>query len=79
MNLTGPDPVRQIDFVRSLASVLKRPAIFPAPAFGLRLVLGQFADEGVLVGQRAVPGVLTDAGYEFVHPTLDGALRAALN
>ncbi len=78
VNLTGPDPVRQVDFVHSLASVLKRPAVFPAPGFGLRLVLGQFADEGVLAGQRAVPAVLTDAGYQFIHPTLDGALRAVL-
>lgn len=78
VNLTGPDPVRQIDFVRALAGILHRPALFPAPAFGLRLVLGQFADEGVLVGQRAVPAALTMAGYEFVHPTLEGALRAAV-
>jgi uncharacterized protein len=78
VNLTGPDPVRQIDFVRALAKVLHRPAVFPAPGFGLRLVLGQFADEGVLVGQRAVPAALTKAGYHFVHPTLDGALRAAV-
>jgi uncharacterized protein (TIGR01777 family) len=78
VNLTGPDPVRQVEFVRKLASLLHRPAIFPAPAFGLRLVLGQFADEGVLVGQRAVPAVLVKSGYQFVHPTLEGALRAAL-
>ena len=68
VNLTAPDPVQQVDFVRALASVLHRPALFPAPGFGLRLVLGQFANEGVLEGQRAVPGVLTEAGYEFVHP-----------
>jgi uncharacterized protein len=78
VNLTGPDPVRQADFVRALAKVLHRPALFPAPAFGLRLVLGQFADEGVLIGQRAVPAALTKAGYTFVHPTLEGALRAAV-
>ncbi len=78
VNLTGPDPVRQVDFVRALASVLHRPSVFPAPGFGLRLVLGGFADEGVLIGQRAVPAVLTEAGYEFTHPTLDGALRSAV-
>ena len=78
VNLTGPDPVRQSDFVRALAKVLHRPAVFPAPKFGLRLVLGQFADEGVLIGQRAVPAALTKAGYQFAHPTLDGALRAAV-
>ena len=78
VNLTGPDPVRQVEFVRALAKVLHRPAVFPAPGFGLRLVLGQFADEGVLIGQRAVPAALTKAGYQFVQPTLEGALRAAV-
>ena len=78
VNLTGPDPVRQIEFVRTLARVLHRPAVLPAPAVGLRLVLGQFADEGVLIGQRAVPAALTRAGYQFVHPTLEAALRAAV-
>ena len=79
VNLTGPDPVRQLDLVKELAAQLHRPAIFPAPAFGLRLVLGGFADEGVLAGQRAVPAALTSAGYDFTHPTLTGALHAALD
>ena len=79
VNLTGPDPVPQQDFVKELARQMHRPAVFPAPAFGLRLVLGQFADEGVLVGQRAIPAALTAAGYHFVHPTLAGALHAALD
>lgn len=78
VNLTGPDPVTQKHLVQTLARIRSRPAMVPAPAFALRLALGQFADEGVLTGQRAVPAVLSAAGYEFVHPTLEGALRAAL-
>lgn len=78
VNLTGPDPVTQKHLVQTLAHIRSRPAVVPAPAFALRLALGQFADEGVLTGQRAVPAVLSAAGYEFVHPTLEGALRAAL-
>ncbi len=78
VNLTGPDPVTQKHLIQTLARVRSRPAIVPAPAFALRLALGQFADEGVLTGQRAVPAVLSAAGYKFVHPTLEGALRAAL-
>lgn len=78
VNLTGPDPVTQKHFVQTLARIRSRPAVVPAPAFALRLALGPFADEGVLAGQRAVPTVLSAAGYEFVHPTLEGALRAAL-
>ena len=79
VNLSGPDPVTQQHFVRALAAVLHRPAILPAPAFALRLALGQFADEGVLAGQRAVPSALLNGGYTFAHPTLDGALQAALH
>lgn len=78
VNLTGPDPVTQKHFVQTLARIRSRPAIVPTPAIALRLALGQFADEGVLVGQRAVPAVLSAAGYEFAHPTLEGALRSAL-
>jgi uncharacterized protein (TIGR01777 family) len=78
VNLCGPNPVRQEDFVKELARQLHRPAVIPAPGFGLRLVLGQFADEGVLVGQRAVPAVLQRRGYFFVHATLADGLRTAL-
>lgn len=78
VNLTAPDPVTQERFAHALASALHRPAVVPAPAAALRLILGQFADEGVLSGQRAVPAVLTGAGYPFAHSTLDGALQAAL-
>lgn len=78
VNLTGPDPVPQKQFVRQLATIRHRPAILPVPGFALRLLLGQFAEEGVLAGQRAVPQALLQAGYTFEHPTLEGALRAAL-
>ncbi|UQX87277.1 TIGR01777 family oxidoreductase [Jatrophihabitans telluris] len=78
VNLVGPDPVRNEDFVRALGSVLHRPSIFPTPAFGLRLVLGQFADEGVLVSQRVIPQVLQDSGYAFEHDNLEAALRWAV-
>lgn len=79
VNLTGPDPVPQREFIKALAAIRHRPALVPAPGFALRLLLGQFADEGVLIGQRAVPGVLTSTGYVFEHPTLDAALHAALD
>jgi uncharacterized protein (TIGR01777 family) len=78
VNLTGPEPVTNAEFTRALASALHRPAVLPAPAFALRLALGGFADEGVLIGQRAVPRVLTERGFIHQHPTLDEALRWAL-
>lgn len=75
VNLTGPEPVTNAEFARTLGRVLHRPALLPVPAFALRVVLGGFADEGVLAGTRAVPRVLEQAGFTFVHRTLESALR----
>ncbi len=78
VNLTGPEPVRNVEFTKALGQVLHRPSMFPAPAFGLRLILGEFADEGVLVSQRVVPEQLQAAGYTFQHPDLRSALEWAV-
>jgi uncharacterized protein (TIGR01777 family) len=78
VNLVGPDPVRNAEFTAELARALHRPALLPAPAFGLRLALGQFADEGVLLSQRVVPEKLTTSGYRFEHADLPSALAWAL-
>lgn len=76
VNLTGPAPVTNTVLTHELASVLGRPAMLPhVPRFALRTVLGEFADEGVLIGQRALPRVLERAGYAFTHPALGDALR----
>lgn len=77
VNLVGPRPATNAEFSRALARALHRPALAPVPAFALRLVLGEFADEGVLVGQRVAPRVLEQAGFSFAHPTLDTAMRYA--
>jgi uncharacterized protein (TIGR01777 family) len=77
-NMVGPEPVRQGDFAKALGGALGRPAFLPAPAFALRLALGEFADEGLLAGQRCVPDRLQAEGYRFSHETLAGALGAAV-
>jgi uncharacterized protein len=77
VNLTGPDPVTNAEFTKALAQVLGRPAVTPVPPFALRIVLGGFADEGVLSGQRVLPHALTESGYTFEHPTVEAALRYA--
>jgi uncharacterized protein (TIGR01777 family) len=79
VNMTGPTPVRQEEFVAEMGRILHRPTLLPAPAFALRLALGDLADEGVLVGQRAVPAVLETARFQFSYPTLSAALRWALS
>lgn len=76
LNLCAPNPVTNAEFTRQLATTLKRPAFFHAPAFALRLMLRGMADEMLLGGQRGVPRVAVEAGHAFAHPTLDGALKA---
>ncbi len=78
VNLTGPEPVPNTEFVRDLAAAVSRPAVLPVPAVALRLTLGEFGRSSVLAGQRAVPTRLQSAGYRFEHGTLPSALREAL-
>ena len=78
VNLTGPAPVPNRDFARTLGRVLRRPAVLPVPAFMLRLVIGQFGREAV-ISQRVLPAVLTGAGYRFQHPDLESAMRWAVS
>lgn len=78
VNITGPRPVTNAEFTHTLGRILHRPTVLPAPAFGLRLLFGEFADVGLLIGQRAVPKALTDAGFAFTHQTVEDALRWAV-
>lgn len=78
VNLVGPEQVTNADFTRELAAAVGRPAPWVVPGFVLRAVLGEFADEGALAGQRAMPKVLQDHGFQFAHPTLRSALEAAV-
>jgi uncharacterized protein len=78
VNVTGPEPVTNAEFARALARLLRRPALARVPGPALRLVVGEFATEGILAGQRAVPRVLAGRGFAFTHPTVDAALRYAL-
>jgi uncharacterized protein (TIGR01777 family) len=73
LNLTAPHPERNRDFTRKLAAALHRPAILPAPAFALRLALGEFASV-LLASQRALPAALEADGFHFRFPTLEQAL-----
>jgi uncharacterized protein len=77
-NVTSPEPVRNGDFARTLGRVLKRPALLPAPAFALRLALGEMADEVLLGGQRVVPARLHSEGFSFSRPAVETSLRNAL-
>jgi uncharacterized protein (TIGR01777 family) len=79
VNIVSPAPVTNAGFTKALAEVLHRPAIFAAPAFVLRLAMGEMADGALLASERAVPRVLQEHGYEFVHSDLREALSAILD
>jgi hypothetical protein len=72
VNLTAPAPAPNLAVIRALTSALHRPSLVPAPAFMLRIVLGEFGDE-VLASQRVLPNQLIGSGFSFQHPTLEAA------
>ena len=78
INVVAPQPVRNAEFTKVLAKALHRPALFPAPAFALRLALGEMADALLLSGQRVAPERLQQLGYSFLHVELSKALNAVL-
>jgi uncharacterized protein (TIGR01777 family) len=78
VNLCAPDPVTNRDFAGALGRALKRPAFMPAPAFMVRLALGEFAD--VLLGsQRAVPKKLQQHHFGFRYPDIQSAVNAVVH
>ena len=74
LNAVSPNPTRNVDFIKDAAQVLHRPAIFPAPAFALRLALGEMADALLLSSQRVLPDRVQALGYAFIDPDLGPAL-----
>jgi uncharacterized protein (TIGR01777 family) len=78
VNLAGPELVTNEEFTKAMAAAVNRPAVFVAPAFALRAVLGQLAEEMVLTGPKARPAVLLDAGFQYRHHSVREALSAAV-
>ena len=78
-NITSPVPVTNRDFARGLGRALHRPAVMPTPAFALRAVFGEMADEMLLNGQRVVPARATAEGFTFAYPTIDSSLAHSLD
>lgn len=75
VNVVSPQPVRNVEFTEALAKAVNRPAIFPAPAFALRLMLGEMADGLLLSSQRVAPEQLEKLAYKFQYPNLATTLR----
>lgn len=77
VNLTGPAPVTNAEFTGALGRAVNRPTPMLVPGIALRAVVGEFAAEGLLAGQRAIPTALENAGFTFHHNTIGEALRYA--
>ena len=78
VNAVAPNPVTNLVFTKTLGRVLGRPAIFPMPAFAVRLAFGEMGKELLLASTRIQPARLLSAGYQFRFPELEGALRHLL-
>ncbi|KZS55420.1 epimerase [Mycobacterium kansasii] len=77
VNMTGPAPVTNAEFTTALGRALNRPTPLMLPGFAVRAALGEFADEVLLSGQRAIPAALEETGFQFHHNTIGEALRYA--
>jgi len=77
VNVVAPEPVRNVEFTKVLARAIDRPAIFTAPAFALRLALGEMAD-ALLGSQRVAPRKAEQNGYQFRYSQLEPALAEIL-
>jgi hypothetical protein len=74
INATSPDPVTNAQFSKALGRALSRPSWLPVPGFALSILFGEFAQEGLIKGQRVVPARATQLGFTFRFPALDAAL-----
>ncbi len=78
LNAVAPAPVTNAEFTRTLAAVLRRPAVLPVPAFALRTLLGEMAEELLLASQRVEPAAALAGGFRFRYPELRTALAHVL-
>ena len=77
VNLTSPNPVTNQEFTSALARAMHRPALFPAPAFALKIAMGGFSSE-ILGSKKVLPNVLSDAGFTWDYPHISDALSALI-
>jgi uncharacterized protein (TIGR01777 family) len=76
-NATSPEAVRQKEFARELARILRRPAWIPLPGFAAKMALGGFSSE-LLSSKKVYPRKMLEAGFPFQHPKLRNALQDLL-
>jgi len=74
VNIVTPNPITNYELTKTLGKYLKRPTLFPLPAFVAKLVLGEMADELLLASTRVNPKVLLENNFEFMHNSLEDFL-----
>ncbi len=78
VNMTAPSPITNEEFTKTLAALLRRPAVLMIPAFAARLAFGELADEGLLASARVVPKRLVRSGFAFGYPEFRSALKTLI-
>ena len=76
ITIVSPQPQQNVEFTKVLAKAMRRPALFPAPTFALRLALGEMADALLLSSQRVLPRAIEKLGHRFLHSDLPTALKS---
>lgn len=79
VNVVAPSPLTNLEFTRLLGDAVNKPARLPAPAFALRLIFGEMADEMLLASCRVRPEKLLNAGYVFLDPNLSQVMKLCLS
>jgi len=74
LNFCAPHPVRNRDLAKALGKILGRPSVMPAPAFMIRMVMGEMGT-ALLASQRVVPDKLLSHGFNFQYPEIQDALK----
>ncbi|MGD9135286.1 MAG: TIGR01777 family oxidoreductase [Desulfobacterales bacterium] len=78
LNFCAPNPVRNRELTKALGEILGRPTFMPAPAFMVRMVMGEFG--GVFLGsQRAIPDRLMKNGFSFRYPDIRSAIQEVVD
>ncbi|MDE0342785.1 MAG: TIGR01777 family oxidoreductase [Deltaproteobacteria bacterium] len=75
VNVVAPGTVTNHEFTKTLGRVLRRPTLFPMPAFAARLAFGEMADALLLASTRVKPAALLESGYAFRNDSLEQGLR----
>jgi uncharacterized protein (TIGR01777 family) len=78
INLAAPEPVTNAEFARALGRAMRRPSWMPLPGFALRLIVGEMANDALILGHRILPKRAQEFGYVFRHPGVDEALASAV-